>query len=685
MDIQDFYDLGLMVEGGGNMQAPSLRKSDFEWVDYTPGSVTQGMGDYDQPIIQNGRTGGWRLKDDARARIGQWSKNNSTSISWGGDKGSGLDFDSFFGGGGKSFSPQDNPYAFWGDQSGPAPTFDPASAYAGDRNWLDQFFSQDGINAAVKTGDKVGTGVEWVRQGDAFVPVRKSGNFEWDTNGGDMNRKALMAFAALGGVGMLGNSLLAGNALAGAGGAAGGAATGGTLSAAEFAAYDAAQLAAQGLSQSAIEQVLAATGLDAFAAADIAQLALQGLDPAAITQNVTAAYGADFGGLPAAGAGTGFDPNAPLQEPPGTPPDVPPSYEPTLPEPPPGAPPGTPGTPPGGAPPGGSGLPSIPGLDSLPDWLKSAVSAFGPEFLKNILPGIIQGDGADDARNRMLNDWTQYGQDYRKAHSDYAAGLRGMLPELEQAYKYNPATVNNGFGTSYVDPATGKVGYNLNPEYQGFKDSYMGAARDVMGQAKDFDPRTFAAQRYQEQQDLLAPTRSLQQQSLMQDLFSKGGFGLTTNGQAADGASAGVNPYVQSLASAWGQQDKQMAYDSLGQGESYLDNLLRRQGGLFNSGAGIDREAYGSVTGANQWGNTFNQNNRDAFTAKYNLNNAALTSDREGTTRYLDNLLAARNWNNGLNAATTTSRNEGYTSALQNVNWGDIWSKLSGLFGQGGK
>jgi len=65
--------------------------------------------------------------------------------------------------------------------------------------------------------------------------------------------------------------------------------------------FDAWNLAQQGLSSSAIEQNLAATGLDSFLAADMASMASQGLSPEAIAQNLAYSYS------PTELAGTGIE------------------------------------------------------------------------------------------------------------------------------------------------------------------------------------------------------------------------------------------------------------------------------------------------------------------------------------------------------------------------------------------
>jgi len=65
--------------------------------------------------------------------------------------------------------------------------------------------------------------------------------------------------------------------------------------------FDAYNLAQQGLSSSAIEQNLAATGLDKFLAADMASMASSGLSPQAIAQNLAYSYS------PTELAGTGIE------------------------------------------------------------------------------------------------------------------------------------------------------------------------------------------------------------------------------------------------------------------------------------------------------------------------------------------------------------------------------------------
>lgn len=85
-------------------------------------------------------------------------------------------------------------------------------------------------------------------------------------------------------------AILAPYAIGALGGSAG-LASGAAAADAAFVAADAAALAAQGLSEAAIAQNLAAAGVSSIAAADAAALAVSGIGEAAIAQNLAASYG----------------------------------------------------------------------------------------------------------------------------------------------------------------------------------------------------------------------------------------------------------------------------------------------------------------------------------------------------------------------------------------------------------
>lgn len=129
-------------------------------------------------------------------------------------------------------------------------------------------------------------------------------------------------------LGVVGGAIGASNLLGNLGGAA-------AVSDAAFIASDAAQLAAQGIPESQIAQILEFSGVDAFIAADAANLAAQKLAPTQIEQL-----------LNQSGDGLRL-----FDVPPTTPTPTTPEPPPTTPEPPPSTPPETPTTPPPEMPP----------------------------------------------------------------------------------------------------------------------------------------------------------------------------------------------------------------------------------------------------------------------------------------------------------------------------------------------
>lgn len=270
-------------------------------------------------------------------------------------------------------------------------------------------------------------------------------------------------------------------------------------------------------------------------------------------------------------------------------------------------------------------------FDDLTGKISEALKSSGvsDSLLKELAPslakfgmGLYGKNQGDKYVNQLFDQEAQAAGDYRDAWTQYASGLEGLFA-----------------------PTAGRYG--------AMRDNYLGAAEGMLGQLKDFNPQTFATDRYRAMQDLIAPQRATEQQSLMQDLYTKGGFGLTVNAPGSAGATVGVNPYVDTLVNRWGQQDKQMAYDSLAQGESYLDNLIRRQSGMFGQGVGADN--IGVARG-----------------------DRVLSANRDATTRYIEAMLRARAGRTGANAGSSAALTGGL---IKNIPWDTIWDKLSGLFG----
>jgi hypothetical protein len=679
MDIQDFYDLGLNVSGGGKMLAPTLRKSDFAYSDAQGDRIIEqylgGGGDngYDLAKVLNPayRAAGYYLTPEAQARLGQWTKDNATSIAWGGDTdigglmggdSMGRSFSDFFNFGERSDAPRGQQlsvhpltgelgyYAGGGDNQ----TFIPVGDGAQDRAALDKafsdFWSQDGISANVKTADKEATGVKWVRQGDSFVPVSTTGSFGVNTN--NNHTVPALAFAALAGGGLAANAAMTGSAFtaaaegaAGAGGLFGGAGTAGSGIVESIGAADGLANAGWGLEA-------ANSGLGVGGMAGGAWSA-PGLTSAATAAGAALPAVTNIADVVASGA-------APTSV----------------------------SAPSGGGAPGGSGLPSIPGLDSLPDWLK----ALGPDVLKAI-PGLVTG--RMDDRQQRIN-----AQDYRDLATNTAGQLRGAadtfagkLGGLFDKYKgaYDPfyATVNNGIATSSIDPLTGKVGFNLNAPYAAERDRLFGQAAGVAQQIGSADPRAHAAERFNAAKALYAPGDAAQQQSLMQDLFTKGGFGLTTNTPAAASADAqgnvlpgqgsvGVNPYLATFLNSQNQRDANLGYNSLREGESYLNNLIGRQSGLFNAAQGIDTAGAGVVNQALSTSGQLMRDRQGAAQFGYGAEREAAQIPYNAERDYIQALFGANSRFMAGEASADQAKQNNYWDAARSIDWGSIWKSITG-------
>lgn len=124
---------------------------------------------------------------------------------------------------------------------------------------------------------------------------------------------------------------------------------------------------------------------------------------------------------------------------------------------------------------------------------------------------------------------------------------------------------------------------NLRKAQGPLYDQTMGLAGKSLSLAGDMDPQTMAAQRFAQQQALLAPGMEADVQALMRQLAARGQLGVASHG-AVPGtvATPGVpmNPQLAALYAAQAGAKANSAYASQREGEDYLNNLLRRSGML---------------------------------------------------------------------------------------------------------
>jgi len=104
-----------------------------------------------------------------------------------------------------------------------------------------------------------------------------------------------------------------------------------------------------------------------------------------------------------------------------------------------------------------------------------------------------------------------------------------------------------------------------------------------LGLAQSMDPKTLGAERFAEQQKLLAPGMEADRLKLMAELQKKGMLGAASFAPVpgtVNTTGAPMNPQMAALLAAQEGAKARSAYESLGQGEQYLDQLLKRSGML---------------------------------------------------------------------------------------------------------
>jgi len=166
-----------------------------------------------------------------------------------------------------------------------------------------------------------------------------------------------------------------------------------------------------------------------------------------------------------------------------------------------------------------------------------------------------------------------------------------------EAAKFKPYSVTTGFGTSYFDQDAQTATYELTPEMKAFRDFYYGQAQKVQEQLDTFDPVERARQVVAEQQALLAPERQAQDIAQRQRQLASGriGVGVTPASLGAGMMGGAINPQAYATALARAKADAEAAQLARELGQSELDTLISRAGGLFQTGAGIEQLGAGAL------------------------------------------------------------------------------------------
>jgi len=375
-------------------------------------------------------------------------------------------------------------------------------------------------------------------------------------------------------LGVVGGAIGASNLLGNLGGAA-------AVSDAAFIASDAAQLAAQGIPESQIAQILEFSGVDAFIAADAANLAAQKLAPTQIEQllNQSGDGLRLFDVPPTTPTPTTPEPPPTTPEPPPTtppevPPTVPPEVPPTVPpETPPVVPPATPPVVPPEVPPVVPPVtppvtpPVIPGTD-----INSLFGNLGSTLLsgfKGIAGSLLSGLAGNNQAN-TIGQLINAGVNYQQA-KEAADALLQQGQISQQQYNTLASNIQGQYNT--LATQTGQqlgeftpYGITTNlfgPSGQNIQNAAMQAAQQSFNQAGMTNVDQLSQDYYNKLAALSAPEQQRQRLATEERLRAQGRLGVS--GSAYGGTSPELLAQEQAIAQQQLQRELQSRQAALGE------------------------------------------------------------------------------------------------------------------------
>lgn len=120
-------------------------------------------------------------------------------------------------------------------------------------------------------------------------------------------------------------------------------------------------------------------------------------------------------------------------------------------------------------------------------------------------------------------------------------------------------------------------------------DQQQRLAGQALNLAQGMDPNAMAADRFKQQQALVAPGNEADLQSLMRQLQAKGMLDVASYGPVAGTVSqpgVAMNPQMAALFAAQAGAREKASFDSLREGQDYLDQTLNRAGMLQRQSQG---------------------------------------------------------------------------------------------------
>jgi hypothetical protein len=175
-----------------------------------------------------------------------------------------------------------------------------------------------------------------------------------------------------------------------------------------------------------------------------------------------------------------------------------------------------------------------------------------------------------------------------------------------------PTSVTTGFGTGNYNPKTGKVGYTLDPTLQQFRDMFYSGAEGMapteeqmafaqqvgdygtglFNRAANLDVNQMTQDYYNQQQNLLAPSRAQEESRLGDTLFKQGRTGA---GIGVLGGGGYINPDQFGLQYARELANNQMLMGAEDRARGIQATDLNNAFGYINTGNALSMQPYQNV------------------------------------------------------------------------------------------
>ena len=175
------------------------------------------------------------------------------------------------------------------------------------------------------------------------------------------------------------------------------------------------------------------------------------------------------------------------------------------------------------------------------------------------------------------------------------------------ALQMKPTTVTTGFGSGTYDPSTGQAGYTLSDPLAQMRDYFYGASEEFLptaeqqayaqqvgdygmslfGQATGTNLQQQIADYYNQQQNILAPSRERESAQLADAQFKTGRLGYGTGTQGGY-----INPQQFALQQVRESQNAQMLLGSEDRARAIQQQDINRALGLADSSAALYMQPY---------------------------------------------------------------------------------------------